>query len=365
MSKDDSQKRTALFLSATLILILPIMLFINNRAASRSSFAVEGKNKLAIIGEVEAVSNSSSLIYCIKDILFEVQAENIRAKDIKGKVTWSRKLPDKIVKLADTGESIIIIDSTNNIYYYSVQGKLLWTYKSDYEIIDIFTQDNGSFLVEYKGMTGSHGEVFAQNGSKIGSILLESAQVLSFSSGDNEFSISILDTSSEVLKTKIITYNFKGDILWAHNFDNMIISKLNYSKDKKLLAMGENSIYIYKIDGSLQEEVIIEGKISIVAMSDYIVAITLYSKDRQYLVCYDANMREQSRIEIKAAPLGIFTLKNNLILYYDDELLVLTVKGELIAKYKPNTDISSVYMNSDNKVYIVSNRRLQLLEYIE
>ena len=365
MSKVRSKKRTALFLLLAIILVLVTLLFINNITASKSSFILEGKNKLGITGEVTAVSNSSSLIFCVKDLLIEAQAENIRVKDIKGNVAWSQKLPGKVVKLAEAGKSIVIIDSINNINYYSLQGKLLWTYKSDYEIIDIFTEDNGSFLVECKGMTGSHAEVFTQSGDKIGSILVESAHVLSFSSGDGEFSISVLDTSSEVIKTKIITYNFKGDILWAHNYENTIISKLNYSKENKLLAMGENTIYIYKNDGSLQDEAKIEGKICNLSMSDYIVTIVSHNKDKQYLVCYDSNMREQSRIEIKAAPLGIFPLKNSLILYYNDELMVLTPKGELTARFKSNIDISSVYMTSDNKVYIVSNRRLQLLEYIK
>jgi len=91
--------------------------------------------------------------------------------------------------------------------------------------------------------------------------------------------------------------------------------------------------------------------------------MALQDKGKEYLVCYDANMREQSRIEIKPAPLGIFPLKSNLIVYYDDELMILTPKGELTARFKSNTDISSAYMTSDNKVYIVSNRKLQLLEY--
>jgi len=214
-------------------------------------------------------------------------------------------------------------------------------------------------------MTGSHAEVFTQNGSKIGNISVENAHVLSFSTGANAFSISVLDTSAESIKTKIITYDFKGDILWAKNFDNNIISKLNYGKNNKLLVLGENTIYVYKSDGSLLEEIKVEGDIRNVAISDYIVSIALFDRGKQYLACYDSNMREQSRIEIEAAPLGIFPLKNNQILYYNDELLVLTSKGELIARYKSNTDISNVYMTLDNKVYLVSNRKLQQLEYIK
>ena len=365
MQKVRSKKTTALLLLLIIVSVLAILLYINNKTTQKSSFIAGGKNKLAVTGDVSAVSQSSSAIYYVNDLLIEAQAENIRAKNIKGDMAWSCKLPGKAVKMADAGQNIIIIDSINNIHYYTLQGKLLWTYKSDYEIVDIFTEDNGSFLAEYKGMTGSHAEAFKQDGSKIGSISVDNAHILSFAGGSGVFSISIVDTSSEMIKTKIITYSFKGDILWAKNFDNVIISKLSYSKDNRLLAMGENTVYTYKNDGSLHQEVKIEGEISSAAMNSHIVALALQIKGKQYLVCYDANMREQSRTEIKSAPLGIFPLKNNLIVYYSDELMILTLKGELNARYEPNVDISTAYMTTDNKVYIASNRRLLQLEYIK
>lgn len=365
MSIVRSKKKTAILVLAAAVLILAALLILNNKTAPESSFVMEGKNVLSVIGEVTAVSNSSSLVYCMQDLLIEAQGENIRAKDIKGDIIWSQRLSGKIEKIADTGKGIVITDSINNINYYSLKGELLWTYKPDYEIIDVFVENGGSFLVEGRGMGGSHAEIFKQNGDKLGRILVENAYILSFSARDDAFSISIFDTSSEIIKTKIITYNFKGDLLWAHNYDNMIISKLCYNKDNKLIAIGENKVYRYEIDGSLSDEAIMEGKISNAAISEYLITIALHNKGSRYLVCYDANMREQSRKEIKDSPLGIYPIKNNYLLYYKDELMVITSKGRLTARFKANTDISSAYMTSDNKVYIVSSRRLQLLEYIK
>ena len=212
-------------------------------------------------------------------------------------------------------------------------------------------------------MTGSHAEVFIQNGSKIGSISVENAHVLDFSVEDNTFSISVLDTSAETIKTKIITYNFKGDILWAQNFDNNIISKLGYGKNNKLLAMGENVLYTYAGDGKLQEEARIQGEISKAAMGDQLIAISLQDRGKKYVACYDANLKEQCRLEIDEVPLGFYPHKNSFVMYYNDELLVLTAKGELTARFKSNSEIGSVYMTDDDRLYIVSNRKLQLLEY--
>lgn len=363
MGNSRPKRKSVLFLIIFAVTVLSALLYINSKTVPKTSFLMEGKNKLSLKGEVSAVSNNSSMVYCFRDMLLEANEENLRVKNINGSVVWSQKLQGKIVRMTDVGDNILIIDSQNNINYYSLQGKLLWSYKAPYEIIDIFTESNGSFLAEYKGMTGSHAEVFAESSSKLGRISLENAHVLSFTAGDNSYSISVLDTSADAIKTKIITYNFKGEILWAQNFENEIITKLNYSSNNKLLALGENTMYIYKKDGSLQGDVKFKERVSSIAISDHIVAAVLIDKGKQCAVCYDLDMREQSRTEIDKLFLGIYPMKSSFILFCNDELMIMTAKGELIARYKSNVDISSVYMTADNKIYIVSNRKLQLLEY--
>jgi hypothetical protein len=362
LSKSTSKKRTAVFLVLAVAVLLMVLLYINGKTAQKSSFLMEGRYKLSITGEISAVTNNSSMIYCVRDMLAEAQEENLRVKNIDGKVAWSQKLPGKIIKLADAGGNLIAIDSENNIYYYSLQGKLLWTHKTPYAAVDIFTEDNGSLMVEYKGITGSHAEVFTKEGSKAGSISIENAHILSFSAGPESFSVSVLDTSAEAIKTKIITYDYKGDILWAQNFDNKIIAKVKYNSNR-LIALGENGLSAYKNDGSLQSQSRLEGNITNAAISGNMAALVLNDKGKYYAVCFDANIRELSRVEIRTEPLGLFPMKSSYIVYYGDELMVLTAKGELTAKYKSNADISSTYMTSEDKIYIVSNRVLQQLEF--
>lgn len=363
MNKEKYKRRAVLLLSAATLIILSILIFVNNRTSGRSALLLEGTNKLMVTGEVSTVSNSSSLMYCVNNLIMEAQSDNLRVKNINGEVVWSQKYSGSITKMTNAGSNIVIIDSSNSISYYSEQGKLLWNYKSPLEITDVLTEENGSILVEYRGVNGGRAEVFAQNGSKIGNISVENAHIISFSAGSGSFSISIIDMSGEAVKTKIITYNFKGDILWAKNFENKLITKLNYVRNNRLLAVGEDEILSYKSDGELQGEVKIDGSIRNVAMSDYLTVVVVNQKGKLYTVCYDSDNRQQSCIEIGGTPLGVFPLKNNYIVYYEDELIVLTAKGNVTAVYKSNTDISRVYMTMDNKIYIVSNRKLQLLEY--
>lgn len=365
MNNKFNRKTTILILLSIIALVLTVLMFVNSKTAPRSSFIMDGRKKLTIAGEVEAVSNSSSLVHCVRDLLVEAQEGNLRAKNINGKVAWSQKLPAKITEIEGTGENIVIIDSGNNIYYYSLQGKLLWTYKSTYEIVDLFTEDNGSLLVEYKGLTGSNAEAFSQNGAKLGSVSVENSQILSFTAGEGRFSISVLDTSAEAIKTRIITYDPKGDILWAKDFENKIIAKLDYSKSNRLLAMGENEIYSYGNDGNLLSEVIIDGEAINVAMNDYLVTLVVRDKGKLYSLCYDSDLREKSRLELERAPLGLYPSKDNVIVYFNDELMVLTAKGELNARFKSNSEISSLYTDAGDSIYIVSNRKLQRLDYVK
>jgi len=362
LNKTISKGKTVIVLFAAITIVLATLLYINSKTARKSSFAMDGRRKLSVTGEVTAVSNSSSLVYCMKDLLIEAQDSNLRAKNIRGNVAWSQKLPVKISDIAGAGEYIVITDSVNRIYYYSLQGKLLWTYEAKYEIMDLFTGDNGSFLVEYKGMTGSHGEVFIQNGGKIGSILVENSQILAFAAGDNGYSISVLDTSADAIKTKVITYNLKGDILWAQNFDNKIITRLIYSKNS-LLALSEDDLNAYAGDGKLQKEAGIEGEIEKAAMGNNLTALVLQDKGRRQVACYDINLRMLHKLDIDRSPVGIYPMKGGYIIYYDDELLVISSKGELTARFKSNSEINRIYADGDNRLYLVSNRKLQLLEY--
>lgn len=362
MNKVMSKSKTIIVLLGAITVVLTTLLYINSRTAQKSSFVMDGRRKLQVAGEVSAVSSSSSLVYCTKDLLIEAQDSNLRAKNIKGSVAWSQKLPAKVSEIAGAGDFIVITDEANRIYYYSLQGKLLWTYEAKYEILDIFTDYCGSFLVEYKGMTGSHGEVFTQNGSKVGSIVVENSHILAFAVGDNIFSISALDTSADVIKTKVITYNLKGDILWAQNFDNKIITKLSYSKNV-LLALSEDNLYIYAGDGKLQKEAKIEGEIHKGAMGSSLITLVVQNKGKAQAVCYDDNLRMLHRMDLERLPMSIYPMKNSFIVYYDDELLVISTKGELVSRFKSNSEINRVYADGDNRLYLVSNRKLQLLEY--
>jgi hypothetical protein len=359
----NSSKRTVFILVLLIVGTVSILLFFNNKAIGKSPVMFQGKNKLAVSGEISTVTNSGSVMYCNNDLLLEAQGDSLRVKNIEGEIVWSQKYAGSIIKMAAAGSNIVIIDSSSNISYYSEQGKLLWDYKPSFEVIDVFTEENGTILVEYKGISGGRAEVFTQTGSKIGNISVNNAQILSFSSGKSSYSISIIDMAEELVKTKIITYNFKGDILWANNFDNKLITKLNYTKNDRLMAVSENEILCFKNDGELLEELKIDGNIISVAMSDYMTVVVSNKKGKNYLICYDLENKMQSNIEIDKPPQGVFPLKNNFIVYYKDELMIFTTKGIVTALHKSNTDISRAYMTLDNKIYIVSNRKLQLLEY--
>lgn len=363
MQKTRSQGKNIAILTVAIVLALTTLLLVKNLSGKPSRFTENGGKRLALMEELVPASLSGSLIHCVDGLMLEAQGRNLKAKSMKGGNSWNLMMPSVISRITNAGNYIAVFDEEKNLSYYSLQGKQLWSVTLSNEAIDVYTDENGFVLVEYKGMKGSLAEVFNPGGSKVGGIALENAHILGFAANGNAFSITILDLASETLKTKIITYDNKGDVLWANNFNNEIISSIHYGKNGNLMAISENKLYKYKNDGKLLQDTALNGKLTYVAMSDYLAIIITQEKGRTMITGFDANLKQKCHFEAESVPLGIYPGKNSFILYTKDMLQHISINGSLNASYKSNTDISRVYMTMDNKFYILSNKKLQLLQY--
>lgn len=363
MQKTKFQGKSIAIFTGTIVLVLATLLIINNLSGKPSPLAETGGKRLVLMEELVPASLSGSLIHCVEGLMLEAQGRNLKAKSIKGDSQWNLMMPSVINRVTSAGNDIVVFDEGKNLSYCNLQGKQMWSVTLSNDAIDVYTDENGFVLVEYKGMKGSLAEVFNSSGSKVGGIALENAHILGFAANGNAFSITILDLASETLKTKIITYDNKGDVLWANNFNDEIISSIHYGRSGILTAVSENKLYQYKNDGKLIQNKSLNGKLLYTAMSDHLAVIVMQEKGRTMITGFDANLKQQCHFEAESALLGIYPGKNSFILYTKDMLQHISMNGSLIASYKSNTDISKVYMTADNKFYIVSNKKLQLLQY--
>ncbi len=347
------------------ILLLTLLgLYLANRIEGKPSLSVgKGGKQLMLEEELMPESMSGSMVFCVDGLLLEVQGRNLKAKPVKGGSPWNIMMPSVISRVVGYGSHIGVFDEGGNLCCYNLQGKQVWRTALSNEVIDTYGDENGYILVEYKGLKGSLAEVFNPNGSKVGGIALENAHILGFAANSSAFSIIVLDLSSETLKTKILTHDSKGDVLWANNYNDEILSSIQYHKNGSLTVVSETKLYKYKSDGKLMQEMVLSGKPIHTAMSEQLIVTVTQKQGNTVISCFDETLKQKCQFNTESMPQGIHAGKNSFLVYTKDSLQHISDKGSLISSYKANMDISRAYMTANDQIYISSNKKLQLLQY--
>lgn len=362
MERNSSKIKSLGVLALVVLLVLTALLYANKKFYGGTDEAFENKDFI-LAGELNSMPGQNSTVYFIDDMLLELQGRTIRAKNIGGNITWSESLAGNITKVTSAGENIIMVDSTKVLSCLNKKGKVLWSYNLPYDCMELYTQENGAVLIEYKNSSGCRFDVLNSKGGKSGSGLVENSYILSFSTGGQDmFSISVLDVSSDSVNSKILTYDFKGNIIWANNFDNEIISSLAYDRNNDLIALGESTIYKYRSNGELAVKEAINGGIAKAVLNGrYAVVIT---KDRNGFDagCYDSNLKQLGSIALDKVPQGIYLTENGFILFDKDGFVQYNSRCGRQASYDSTVDVMGLHITGGNKFYLESNRKLQLLE---
>ncbi|MFZ5353926.1 MAG: DUF5711 family protein [Bacillota bacterium] len=363
MSSNHKGKKIALL--AILVVIIAIgLIYLNNKYINKSISTAFRGSSMTQIGEANAAKTDGSMIYCKDELLIEAEGAVVRARNVKGEQAWSLNLGGKIRNISSSGSNIFVVDTLNKLSCITKQGKVQWTYTCGGEPWNLFTDENGCILIEYKSSSGSKLDVLDGKGIKLGSAVLENAYVISFTaSRDKHYTISALDVSSDSIKSRLISYSFGGEMVWAKDYENIIIPYVKYMKGNQLIAAAERELFKFNADGSQSDEIKLEGKILNVSADDNLMAVVLDEKGKLFCATFNSSLRQLSHNELDIEPEGIYANKNVYILYDKDELLIHNEKGMNIASHKSVSDISSAYITGDGKVYIVSGRKLQAFEY--
>jgi hypothetical protein len=359
--KDKNSKIKATGVLLVLILMLMLGLIYINNMNSISVSGPKAIKNLALIGQIEA-QVKNSLICGVDDLLVEATGVVVKAQNVTGEIVWSKTLVGKVVNMKSAATNLYVLDESKKLYCISKGGNSNWDIQLEGEIKEIYTDRNGDILIDstYNGETRI--QIFSNKGVDEGSMTLDNAEVIAFASGKDENSLSIIDISSQILKTKIITLNLKGDMVWSDNIDNQIVPMLGYTKDNALIAIGEKVIYRYDGKSKKQSKVELNKTIYNASLSDDVTAVIVRSRKGFEVISYNNNLKELGLIEIEQAPKGIIVGKNNYILYYSEKLLIADLKGSIKAEYKSIPEINKVYFGSEGSIISISNRLIQKLE---
>lgn len=358
-NKNSNIKATGVLLVLILMLMLGLI-YINNMNSINTSGSKDIKN-LSLIGQVEAYEKNS-LICSVDDLLAEATGVVVKARNISGETLWSKTLISKIISMKSAAGNLYVLDDGKKLYCISKGGNLAWDKQLEGEINEIYTDRNGDILVDSKYKGGTRIQIFSRKGVDEGSMTLNNAEVIAYASGKDENSVSLIDISAQIIKTKIITLNLKGDMVWSDNLDNQLVPMLGYTKDNELIAIGEKVIYKYKDKNKTQSKVELNKTIYSASISDEGAAVVVRSRKGFEVISYNDSLKELGLAEIESAPTGIILEKNNYILYYREKLLLMDLKGGVKAEYKSIPEISRVHFAPEGSIISVSNRLIQKLE---
>lgn len=351
-------KRNRFFAYSIIIMVVVIVFALIIIKKNDIIFSEEKAKRLNLSSQVTPISNSS-VILCNNGMLVEGEGINIKARGIDGKNLWSLKLENKIKDILQCGTDILIITQNNNIAILNNSGKRLWQYEMPITPTSILTDGDKYFIIQYNWREYNTFEIYSTKGVKSCTGIIDKAHILSFSSSSGKFfTLSLLDTSSDKVLSKVVTYNTKGEILWANNYDSVLVPKIKYGAKDNIAVAGENFIKKYNSKGKLLKEITLKDNISNLALSESLIIAIVKSNGYYEIHSYDTNLNQLGTAAIKNKPDGIFATKDEYLLYSKDSLTIANKYGKITALYESNYDINDAYIHNDNSIYIISNRRL-------
>lgn len=361
MKNKSSNMKAAVILLVLILMLMTGLIYINN-LNSRSALSLNDVKNLQLTGQVEAETQNST-ITSVDDLLVEAVGTVVTARNIDGGTVWNKTMIGKVESIKSAASKLYILDNSKNLYCLSKAGKILWEKQLTDKVKEFYTDRSGDVLIDYSYDGGAKFQIISGKGVDEGNMTLEGAYVVSFASGKEENAISVVDISSQVLKTKILVLNLKGDLVWSENLDNQIIPMLGYSKDNSLIAVAEKGIYKYKDQSKKQMKADMQKTIYSASVSENGVTVVVREKNGYSAVSYDMNLKESGTLDLEQAPTGIFQEKDRYILYYNEKLLLADMKGSIQAQYKSIPEISKAYFGADDSVVLVSDRLIQKLGY--
>ncbi|MCK9217520.1 MAG: DUF5711 family protein [Firmicutes bacterium] len=337
-----------------IIIVFSLFLWIRN---SDLALADKKVKRLKVLSQVSPASNNS-IVLCDNGILIEGEGFNIKARGIDGKNLWSFQLESTIKDIKVCGSDFLIITEKNHIFVISKSGKKLWQYDMPYTPASVISDGGKYFVIQYNWQEHNTFEIFSTEGIKSCDGIIDKAHIISFStSSDKYFTLSLLDVSLEKVLSKVATYNVKGEIEWAVNYDSILVPKLKYVSKDSIIIISEDSAKKYNLKGNLLKEISLAKTISNIAISKSLLVIITKENNYYEIYTYDMNLNQLGTSAVSDGIDGIFAASDEYILFNEDSLTVANKHGRITELFESSFDINSAYIYDDS-VYVISNRKL-------
>lgn len=316
-----------------------------------------------LLSRINVASTNSRFATAVGESLFDAEGKVLRAKDMSGTTTMSIDFPDTITRLEPCGKNILVFFEGGLVQCYNSTGETIWNYTLSSNFIDVYTDVNGNSLFEYNNdVLGSYIEIITVEGKQLEKSSFHNSYVSSFQSKGNDFIISLIDISLQTVGSKVVSINSKGEIKWAINFDEEIITAISSLDRNTLLVTTESNLYKVKSDKDNKEKISMETKILGFSHNSKFSTIITQKRSNEYLQILNSSLKVEKEVSIAISPKLVKSSNSYIALADTDTIYIYDSLGALLFTHHAIADIKSVEFLREDILIICSNAGLDKLQ---
>lgn len=290
-----------------------------------------------------------------------------------GTVVWNQAFEMKKPLVDICGDTMAICDMEDTtVYIYDTEGQK-GKVNTVYPVIDLEVSNQGVIAAITEDAETNRIEMFDRDGNSIAAgqtyVTGDGCPIdISLSDDGTKLAASYIYVDGGTAKSKVVFYNYSevgknevGRIVGGFNhYDTTIVSRVEFISNDEAVAYGDNLFTIYSVKQKPEKvnEVKFDKNIkSIFYNSEYIGAVMETGDyDKPYMIkLYDTDGDEEMSNSTDFMYTGLELTDDNLILYNDRDIMVMTLSGR--ERYR-GTIKEGIYhvvgTDSGSKYYIIN-----------
>ncbi|EOD00045.1 DUF5711 family protein [Caldisalinibacter kiritimatiensis] len=306
------------------------------------------KNKTISIEEkININCNNNIKVKIFKDNIIQQNNSNLISYDINGNKKWEKPIPYEKF-LVHIGNEKIYMGNTvsGEITALNENGQVVWKYEPKQSITQIFEQKGNLFVLLKPSNDLNQVNVVNEKGELVSNLVSNEGNFIygNISNNEKTLALTALDTSDNIIKSKLLLYSPSGNLLWQESFENEILQYIDFIgediiivSDKKISLFNKNKKLLWSRD--------ISGKIKDIKIYNNKIYL-LTNQGTDLLEVVSLKGRTEDNIEIKEELQTIYSYKKHIFLVGKNNVIGISGNDKFV-EYSTNNNIE--YFSMANK----------------
>lgn len=303
-----------------LFIILGIIISSNPFKHKMVGFFDKGDKTFEVISEKDITYKQNESIFINRNRFIKYSDSKIISYTIEGIEEWNRSISYKEPIIYLGKQNTYIADSqSGQVVVFDKEGKELWAYNPKQSIDYIIERNDNLILFMKAGDSLEQINILDKQGQLLSNTVINDGKIINVTISDNEkhFILTVLATTNNSIKSKIMYYSINGELIWQEIFNNQIIGFVDFTDNNNLVVVSDKRVSFYNTDKKL-----------------------LWSRDI-----------EGSLIDVKVDKDSIFLLTNKV----ENMLEIIKLNGKTRDKFEFTEEIERIYMDR-GRIYLVGDK---------